>query len=54
MTEDDQPTEGAGPDDFPRAIHVDRDIWEHFGSEERILEVLHLLVGIAKKNTPEP
>lgn len=34
---------------FQHAVFVDRDVWEHFGSEERILEVLRLLVGIAKK-----
>jgi hypothetical protein len=30
---------------------VDRTIWEHFGSEDRILEVLRLLVDIAKKRS---
>ncbi len=34
---------------FRHAVFVDRDVWEHFGSEERILEVLRLLVDIAKK-----
>jgi len=34
---------------FQHAVFVDRDVWEHFGSEERILEVLRLLVGIARK-----
>ena len=34
---------------FSHAVFVDRAIWEHFGSEDRILEVLHLLVDIAKK-----
>ena len=36
---------------FQHAVFVDRDIWEHFGSEERILEVLRLLVDIAKKRS---
>jgi hypothetical protein len=36
---------------FPRAVFVDRAIWEQFGSEERILEVLSLLVDIAKKRS---
>ena len=36
---------------FRHAVFVDRDIWEHFGSEERILAVLRLLVDIAKKRT---
>lgn len=29
---------------FQHAVFVDCVIWEHFGSEERILEVLRLLV----------
>ena len=33
------------------AVFVDREIWEHFGSEDRILEVLRLLVDIAKKRS---
>jgi hypothetical protein len=28
---------------------VEREVWEHFGSEERIREALRLLVDIAKK-----
>ena len=36
---------------FPHAVFVDRAIWEHFGSEDRILEVLRLLVDIAKKRS---
>ena len=36
---------------FQHAVFVDRDIWEHFGSAERILEVLRVLVGIAKKRS---
>ncbi len=34
---------------FEHAVFVDREIWEHFGSAERILETLRLLVDIAKK-----
>ena len=36
---------------FEQAVFVDREIWEHFGSAERILETLRLLVDIAKKRT---
>ena len=36
---------------FQHAVFVDRDIWAHFGSEERILEALRLLVDIAKKRS---
>jgi hypothetical protein len=32
-------------------VFVDREIWEHFGSAERILETLRLLVEIAQKRT---
>ncbi len=34
---------------FQHAVFVDRAVWQHFGGEERILEVLRLLVDIAKK-----
>lgn len=34
---------------FEHAVFVDREIWEHFGSAERILETLRLLVDIAKR-----
>jgi hypothetical protein len=34
---------------FQYAVFVDREIWEHFGSEERVLEALRLLVEIAKR-----
>ena len=37
--------------DFHRTVFVDREVWDHFGSEERILEVLRLLVDIAKKRS---
>jgi len=36
---------------YRHAVFVDRDVWEHFGSEERILAALHLLIDIAKKRT---
>lgn len=34
---------------FRHAVFVDREIWEHFGSADRILEALRLLVDIAKR-----
>jgi hypothetical protein len=34
---------------FRHAVFVDRETWEHFGSEERIREALRLLVDIARK-----
>jgi hypothetical protein len=36
---------------FQHAVFVDGDVWDHFGSEERILEVLRLLVDIANKRS---
>ena len=35
--------------DFQYTVFVDRAVWEHFGSEDRIRETLRLLVDIAKK-----
>lgn len=34
---------------FQHAVFVDREVFEHFGSAERILETLRLLVEIARK-----
>jgi hypothetical protein len=34
---------------FRHAVFVDREVWEHFGGEERIREALRLLVDIARK-----
>jgi hypothetical protein len=34
---------------FQHAVFVEREVWEHFGSAERIRETLRLLVDIAKK-----
>jgi hypothetical protein len=34
---------------FQHAVFVDREVWEHFGSEQRIREALRLLVDIARK-----
>ena len=36
---------------FRHAVFVDSSIWDHFGSEERILETLRLLVAIANKRS---
>jgi len=34
--------------DFRQAVFLDRELWQHFGSEERVLEALRLLVELAK------
>ena len=36
---------------FQHAVFVDRETWEHFGSEQRVLEALRLLVQIAQKGS---
>ena len=61
MSEDENPTDPSAairPNRYANlrgahqhAVLVDREVWEHFGSEERILEVLRLLVDIAKKRS---
>ena len=38
--------------DFQHAVFLDRELWEHFGSEERIIEVLRTLVELAKGGGP--
>ena len=37
---------------FQRAVFLDRDLWDHFGSEERVLEALRLLVDLARRSSP--
>ncbi len=36
---------------FRHAVSLDQDLWEHFGSEERVLEALRLLVDLAQKRS---
>ena len=36
---------------FQHAVFVEAEVWEHFGSAERIRETLRLLVDIAKKRS---
>ncbi len=37
--------------DFQHAVFLDREVWDHFGSEERVVEALRLLVDIARKRS---
>lgn len=37
--------------DFERAVFLDRDLWDHFGSEQRVVEALRLLVDLAKRKS---
>ena len=34
--------------EFEHAVFLDAELWEHFGSEERVLEALRLLVDLAR------
>ncbi len=34
--------------DFKQAVFLDMELWQHFGSEERVLEALRLLVSLAE------
>ncbi len=36
--------------DFEHAVFLDRELWEHFGSEERVREVLQLLVELGRRS----
>jgi hypothetical protein len=36
---------------FERAVFLEPDLWRHFGSEEKVLEALRLLVELAKRET---
>jgi len=38
--------------EFERAVFIDRELWDHFGSEERALEALRLLVELEKRAQP--
>jgi uncharacterized caspase-like protein len=37
--------------DFQHAVFLDRDLWGHFGGEERVIEALRLLVELAQKRS---
>ncbi len=39
--------------EFEHAVFLDRELWEHFGSEERVCEVLRLLVALGKRSGPQ-
>ena len=34
---------------FKHAVFLDRQLWEHFGSEEKVIEALRLLVELAQR-----
>jgi hypothetical protein len=37
--------------DFKQAVFLDKDLWAHFGSEERVLEALRMLVSLAERSS---
>lgn len=37
--------------DFNHVVFLAPDLWEHFGSEERVLEALRLLVEVARRKS---
>jgi hypothetical protein len=36
---------------FKHAVFLEQELWEHFGSEERVLEALRLLVSVAQRRS---
>ena len=36
---------------FQHAVFLDAELWRHFGSEQKVLEALRLLVELAKRET---
>ncbi len=39
--------------DFQHAVFLDEELWRHFGSEDRIIEALRMIVEIARRGTPK-
>jgi hypothetical protein len=37
--------------DFKHAVFLDKELWQHFGSEERVLEALRMLVSLAERSS---
>jgi len=37
---------------FKQAVFLDKELWRHFGSEERVLEALRMLVSLAERSWP--
>jgi hypothetical protein len=37
---------------FQHAVFLDRDLWAHFGSEQKVIEALRLLVDLARREAP--
>jgi hypothetical protein len=39
---------------FEHAVYLDRELWEHFGSAEKVVEALRMLVDIARREVTPP
>jgi len=37
--------------DFKEAVFLDKELWAHFGSEQRALEALRMLVSLAERSS---
>ena len=37
--------------DFKQAVFLDKELWAHFGSEERVLDALRMLVSLAENGS---
>jgi hypothetical protein len=37
--------------EFKQAVFLDKELWQHFGSEERVLDALRLLVSLAERSS---
>lgn len=37
--------------EFKHAVFLDKELWQHFGSEERVLDALRLLVSLAERSS---
>ena len=37
--------------DFKQAVFLDKELWQHFGTEERVLEALRMLVSLAERSS---
>ena len=37
--------------DYEHAVFLDKELWEHFGSAERVVEALQLLLALAQRRS---
>ena len=37
--------------EFKQAVFLDKELWQHFGSEERVLDALRLLLSLAERSS---